>query len=92
MGFTKVQVEGDALNVIRSINQEDGDMSALGNIIQEAKIAKRRFLECKLIHTRREGNKAAYETAKHAVLSYSDIDCTQLIMPSLATDCYHYSE
>ena len=92
MGFTRVQVEGDALNVIRSINHEDVDMSALGNIIQEAKTAKRSFLECTLIHTKREGNKAAHEIAKHAAFSNSEIDYTQFIMPLLANDCYPYSE
>ena len=41
MGFTKIMVEGDALNFINGINQTGQDLPAIGNLTGEAKFMKR---------------------------------------------------
>ena len=68
-GSMSVHVEGDALNVINSINKGNVDFSAMGNLIQEARVIKSLFQVCKLMHIRRDGNKAAHALAKESAFN-----------------------
>ena len=68
-GYLSVHVEGDALNVIKSINQGNVAFSAMGNLIQEARAIKSRFQVCKVMHIRRDGNKVAHAVAKESAFN-----------------------
>ena len=41
MGFTRIVVKGDALRIIKGINNPNPDLSPIGAYIEEAKLAKR---------------------------------------------------
>ena len=64
-------------------------MSALGNLVQEAKQAKGLFHQCCLKHTRRDGNTVAHAIAKNAFHSTLDNDCPQFLSTLVANDCYY---
>ena len=85
-GFATVQVEGDdALNVINSIKHVETDMCVLGNLIQ-AKTVKGLFTECKLLYTRREGNKVAHAIARESNSFYGCLSF-QNVNNLVAKDC-----
>ena len=73
MGFTNVLIEGEALYIIKLINQADQDLSGIGNLIEEAKTATRKFLLCRTHHTKKEGNSVAHSLAKLTLLLEEDL-------------------
>ncbi|MBA0860687.1 hypothetical protein Goshw_020092 [Gossypium schwendimanii] len=56
MGFTKVEVEGDARVVIEKINQEENGRADLDSIIANIKAFERFFHQISVKHVRREAN------------------------------------
>ncbi|XWS68593.1 hypothetical protein CRYUN_Cryun04dG0103900 [Craigia yunnanensis] len=75
MGFTNVQVEGDAMSVIQNINNDDTDFSATKNLIYEARAVNNLFQVCNLLHTRKEGNNLAHAISKDAFPSNTYTEC-----------------
>ncbi|XWS23733.1 hypothetical protein CRYUN_Cryun28dG0040600 [Craigia yunnanensis] len=41
IGFYNVEIEGDALGVIKKIQEKEADMSPIGALIEEARVRKR---------------------------------------------------
>ncbi|KAG8472055.1 hypothetical protein CXB51_036938 [Gossypium anomalum] len=64
MGFQDVDVEGDALTIIRKITLESEDRSFIRGYIQEIKRKSTRFRSIKFNHIQREANKVAHGLAK----------------------------
>ena len=48
MGFTRVSIEGDALNIVNRINQVTSNIFSIGHIVEEAKFLMRGFQLCKM--------------------------------------------
>ena len=73
MGFSNVIFEGDALHIVKLINNSAQELSVVGNLIEEAKLATKRFLQCKVENVMREGNLVARFLAKSAILIEEDL-------------------
>lgn len=62
--FTEVEVEGDALTIIKKCNSTTQDRSAISTYIQDLKEIKRFFFqEIRFMHTRRAKNMVAHTIA-----------------------------
>ncbi|MFQ6653610.1 hypothetical protein Gotur_024923, partial [Gossypium turneri] len=64
MGFTKLEVEGDARVVIEKINQEEIGRADLDSIIADIKALERFFHQTSVKHVRREANRVAHLFAR----------------------------
>ncbi|XP_040960303.1 uncharacterized protein [Gossypium hirsutum] len=73
MGFTKVEVEGDARVVIEKINQEENGRAHLDSIIADIKAFERFFHQISVKHVRREANRVAHPIAREG---YSRLENT----------------
>ncbi|XWS41333.1 hypothetical protein CRYUN_Cryun17cG0072600 [Craigia yunnanensis] len=92
MGFTRVLVEGDALNIVSRINQVTPDLFSIGHLVEVAKFLMRGFQLCKMQYARREANNVAHALAK-ATLNFGEdlywVDkCPDSVMALVAT---HYN-
>ncbi|XWS63255.1 hypothetical protein CRYUN_Cryun06bG0079500 [Craigia yunnanensis] len=67
MGFYNVEIEGDALGVIKKIQGKEVDMSPIGTLIEEARVRKRSFQFNKFTYIGRLGNMVAHMLAKHGL-------------------------
>ncbi|KAF5447347.1 hypothetical protein F2P56_032905 [Juglans regia] len=78
LGLTNIILEGDALQVIQAINSRSENWSSTGMIMEDVKGQLSTFESWSAIHIRREGNKAAHELAKNALVTSTsslDVDC-----------------
>ena len=87
MGFTNVQVDGDAVNVIKDINHEDTNLSAAGNLVYEAMSMKSMFDVCQVLHTKRTGNNLAHAISKDAFFNNTYTECPLFISSIVAKEC-----
>ncbi|XVF60211.1 hypothetical protein PTKIN_Ptkin08bG0026400 [Pterospermum kingtungense] len=69
LGYTHIDLEEDALEVVNLLNSDKPDSSLMGNIFDEARAMKSKFNKCTITHVRREANLAAYAMAKRAMRS-----------------------
>lgn len=69
LGLCDVYIEGDALTIIKKINMEETDRSAISTIIEEIKAQKQRFWYSSFLFVRRSANKAAHQMAAWGRLS-----------------------
>ncbi|XWS36260.1 hypothetical protein CRYUN_Cryun20dG0070200 [Craigia yunnanensis] len=67
MGFYNVEIEGDALGIIKKLQGKENDLSPIGTLMEEAKARARRFHFCKFLHTGRMGNMVAHRLAKYGL-------------------------
>ncbi|PRQ25999.1 putative ribonuclease H-like domain-containing protein [Rosa chinensis] len=67
VGFLNLEVEGDALSVISSINNSLDDLSLEGHILDEVKLLVQSFSFCSGHFVKREGNGIAHRLAKEAL-------------------------
>ncbi|XP_022753674.1 uncharacterized protein LOC111301987 [Durio zibethinus] len=65
-------LEGDALNVINSIQSEREDLSAMGHIVADIKEKGKTFCSFNVGHVRRKANKAAHRLANIGLQHHSD--------------------
>ncbi|KAF5462683.1 hypothetical protein F2P56_018670 [Juglans regia] len=78
LGLTNIILEGDALQVIQAINSRSENWSSTGMIMEDVKGQLSTFESWSAIHIRREGNKAAHELARNALVTSTsslDVDC-----------------
>ncbi|XP_061993826.1 uncharacterized protein LOC133711746 [Rosa rugosa] len=68
-GFTKLEVESDALNVIKAINCDECDLSMEGAVFDEVRCLKFAFAEINWRKVARSSNKVAHCLAKEALRS-----------------------
>ncbi|OMO89542.1 hypothetical protein COLO4_19706 [Corchorus olitorius] len=59
MGFRRIVMEGDALTVIKKINENTTDFSPIGAYIADLKTSRCWFETCSFVHVGRQGNQAA---------------------------------
>ncbi|XVF81296.1 hypothetical protein PTKIN_Ptkin15bG0144000 [Pterospermum kingtungense] len=64
LGFTDIILEGDALSIVKGINDVGEDLSPIGVILQEAKQRKTSFRQCQVVHVARYANNVAHMLAK----------------------------
>ncbi|XVF85388.1 hypothetical protein PTKIN_Ptkin17bG0113900 [Pterospermum kingtungense] len=64
LGFTDIILEGDALSIVKGINDVGEDLSPIGVILQEAKQRKTSFRQCQVVHVARSANNVAHMLAK----------------------------
>ena len=92
MGFYNVEKEGDALGIIKKIQEKEKDMSLIGALIDEAKARKRGFHFCKFTHTGRMVNMAAHMLAKHGFELEEDKiwieDCLDFVKDFILNDVF----
>ncbi|XWS42050.1 hypothetical protein CRYUN_Cryun17cG0135400 [Craigia yunnanensis] len=93
MGFLKVEIEGDALGVIRKLQSTGEDLLPVGCLVDEAKAISRRFQLCKFMHTGRKGNMAAHYLAKYGLELYEERiwveECPDFVMDVVINDVLH---
>jgi ribonuclease HI len=66
LGLPKIQLKGDAANVVKALNSKTEDWSRSGHIIKDACFLKQQFLFCEIIYVGRKGNNVAHNLAKLA--------------------------
>ncbi|XVF84612.1 hypothetical protein PTKIN_Ptkin17bG0051100 [Pterospermum kingtungense] len=92
LGFTRVVFEGDALSIIKRLRHTLPDLSAIGAIIEEARLLKSRFLFKKFIHVSRDATQATHTLAKTGlalmVKKYKiwEEDCPSHFLPIVISD------
>jgi hypothetical protein len=67
LGFAKVVLEGDSLEVVKALQMEGPCWSRFGLMINDAKILLNSLQEWRVYHVKRMGNKAAHILAKHGL-------------------------
>ncbi|XWS46774.1 hypothetical protein CRYUN_Cryun14cG0097000 [Craigia yunnanensis] len=92
MGFLKVEIDGDALGVIRKLQSMGKDLSPIGCLVDEAN-AIRRFRLCKFMHTGRKGNMVAHYLAKYGLELHEERiwveECPDFVMDVVINDVLH---
>ena len=67
MGFHDIEVEGNALGIIKLLQSQEEDISIINNLIEEVKSKAMNFQSCIFMHAGREGNKVADNLVKHGL-------------------------
>ncbi|XP_022754074.1 uncharacterized protein LOC111302415 [Durio zibethinus] len=70
MGFNKIELEGDALSIIKLLKHEAVDLSLIENIMKEVQFKLRHMAGSHCSHIRRKANEAAHTITKLAVGTY----------------------
>ena len=90
MSFTDVEFEGDALTVIKKMQEGEADFSTIWNDIEEARNRVSTFRNCSFKHVGRKGNEAANKLAKYgmgiASENVSVKECPSLLENIIAND------
>jgi hypothetical protein len=71
-GFQKIILEGDSLNVIKDLQQEEGCWSKYGQIIEDMQVLIRTLQCCKVNHIWREANGVVHRLMRNALLFLED--------------------
>jgi ribonuclease HI len=66
LGLTKINLEGDAKNVVTALNLKEANWSKGGHIIADAQVLLQNFLFCEINYVSRVRNNAAHNLAKLA--------------------------
>jgi hypothetical protein len=67
MGLQRIQIEGDALEVVGALYKNDETLGRYGQIITDTKRLLDQFQESIVLHVRREANGAAHTLAQLAL-------------------------
>ncbi|XVF86811.1 hypothetical protein PTKIN_Ptkin18bG0072500 [Pterospermum kingtungense] len=67
MGFRMVVLEGDSIGVVNRFSSSVPDLSIVGVVLAEGKKLIGQFDSCSVMHTLRDGNKAAHALAQLGV-------------------------
>jgi hypothetical protein len=74
LGYSKVILEGDSLEIVNSLQKDDCCWSRYGAMINDAKVLLDSLQEWKVCHARRTANVAAHLLAKHGLTV--EAECT----------------
>ncbi|XVE52617.1 hypothetical protein DITRI_Ditri02bG0136100 [Diplodiscus trichospermus] len=85
MGFSAIELEGDALTIIKKLLSNDHDLSHIRIIIEDGKLMLDSFVSCKVMHIGCEGNRVAHHLAKFG-LDVSDDHIWMEEAPSFVHD------
>ena len=90
MGLHEIEVEGDALGIIKLLQSHEDDLSIISNLIEEAKIISKYFHSCIFMHTGREMNMIADSLTKYGLDVQDEIfwaeDYPQFLSEQIAND------
>ena len=67
LGFQNAKLEGDSLGLIKALKEEDHNLSPLGLLVKDVKLAANNFVSLSYSHIKRNGNSVAHILAKHAI-------------------------
>ncbi|XP_062005491.1 uncharacterized protein LOC133722603 [Rosa rugosa] len=67
VGFTNIDIEGDALSVIDTLHESSEDLSYEGHLIEEIEFLIKSFPSYSSHFVRREGNEIAHRLAKEVL-------------------------
>ncbi|XP_062028650.1 uncharacterized protein LOC133744575 [Rosa rugosa] len=67
VGFSNIEIEGDALSVINTLHDSSEDLSSEGHIIDEVKSLAQSLFICSSHFVKRVGNQVAHRLAKEAL-------------------------
>ncbi|XP_075667056.1 uncharacterized protein LOC142636661 [Castanea sativa] len=84
-GFYKLVIEGDNVNVIKSISSPTANLSLLGNVVDNIKHLIRALQWVSISHTRQSGNKVAHVLAHNARNIVDDMYWIEDSLPSCRT-------
>ncbi|XVF44660.1 hypothetical protein PTKIN_Ptkin02bG0141800 [Pterospermum kingtungense] len=76
-------LEGDALNIIKSLNQRESDHSPIGILLDEARLKKTSFNCCGVSHTNREANNAVHTLAHYGLRLGEDVTWFETCPPCI---------
>ncbi|XP_059446647.1 uncharacterized protein LOC132178216 [Corylus avellana] len=72
LGFSKVQLEGDAKSIIEAVKSGEPDDSATGQLTADIRSMVGAIPDWEMIHTRREANQVAHCLARAAIIHSMD--------------------
>jgi ribonuclease HI len=67
LGFSEIILEGDSMEVVQALNQEDSSWGRYGFFINDAKILLQQVQHWKVSHVKRTANEVAHRLAKYAL-------------------------
>jgi hypothetical protein len=67
MGFSDIIMEGDALQIVKTVKDMDPNGSTYGHIEEGIKMGLNQLRSSKIEHVKRDANKAAYTIAKETI-------------------------
>ncbi|XP_059434317.1 uncharacterized protein LOC132167380 [Corylus avellana] len=73
LGLEKVVLEGDAMEVVKVLRNEEVWLGSYGHVLQEAKQKLCQCMEWKVSHVHRQGNNVAHSLAKLALTIQQEI-------------------
>ncbi|XWS46575.1 hypothetical protein CRYUN_Cryun14cG0079900 [Craigia yunnanensis] len=73
MDFREIEVEADALLILKKLQTMEIDLSPIGTIVDEARSEGAKFTTCIFMHTKRIGNVEAHTLAKHDLGFHEEI-------------------
>ncbi|XVF64370.1 hypothetical protein PTKIN_Ptkin09bG0164200 [Pterospermum kingtungense] len=73
MGFGCIELKGDAVGILNRLVDNSPDLSVAGVVLEEGKVLLQSFRFCKVMHTRRDGNRVAHALAQMGVGLSSDM-------------------
>ena len=65
MGFTSIELERDAFSIIMKLQSHEPNLSAIGLLIDKARVKALTFNSCSFKHIGRNGNTVAHILVKH---------------------------
>ncbi|XP_024190567.1 uncharacterized protein LOC112194577 [Rosa chinensis] len=77
VGFTKLEIEGDALIVLNTLHDDSEDLCLEGHILDEVKHLVKSFISCSWRFVRRDYNKVAHRLAKEALSLSQPLLCLE---------------
>ncbi|XWS41219.1 hypothetical protein CRYUN_Cryun17cG0062000 [Craigia yunnanensis] len=67
MRFHDIELEGDAIGIVKKLQRFGGDLSLSGTLIAEARSKAANFYSCVFMHSGRNGNMVAHSLAKYGL-------------------------
>jgi hypothetical protein len=67
MGFSDIIMEGDTLQIVKTVKDLDPNGSTYGHIVEGIKMGLNQLRSSKIEHVKRDANKAAYTIAKETI-------------------------
>ena len=89
VGFSKLVLEGDNVNVMQAISSQEANISLLGNVVEDIKLLISGLQWVSISHTRCSGNKVAHVLAQHARTSIEDLYWIEDSPARLIEQLYH---
>ena len=89
VGFSKLVLEGDNVNVMQAISSQEANISLLGNVVEDIKHLIRGLQWVSISHTRCTGNKVAHVLVQHARTSIEDLCWIEDSPPLVIEQLYH---